>query len=164
MNEDVFAAREGYLVSLTAAVAAGCVPCAGYYIERAREAGVGDGEMREAIATAESVRRLATDDCVRRVRRRMGDQDEEHALFPPAAGDEEVVRRLAAAYAVNSHGLVARLLETARARQLAAAKLLEAGRIARGIRGMAIAIVEQGLEPEDNRGVARDAGPSCVCG
>ncbi len=164
MNDDVFAAREGYLISLAAAVAAGCVPCAGYYVERARAAGVGDDEMRGAVADAESVRRLATDDCVQRVRRRLGDPDDGQAPFPEPAGDDVLLRRLAAAYAVNSHALVARLLDVAGRRALPAARLLEAGHIARGIRGMAIAIVERGLEQDGTRRDQPGAAPPCACG
>ncbi len=159
MNEDVLAPQEGYLVSLAAAVAAGCVPCAGYYVERARAAGVGDAAMREAIAAAESVRRLATEDCVRRVKLRLGDTDIAECELPQPGCDEEFLRFLAAAYAVNSHRLVTRLLERARAGQMPEARLLEAAHIARGIRGMAIAIVERGLPAEN----ADAQGPSCLC-
>ena len=164
MNEDVFPAREGCLISLTASVAAGCVPCAGYYVDRARAAGVSDGEVREAIAAAESVRRLATDDCVRRARRRLGDEaDQQVALHEPES-EEDLLRWLAAAYAVNSHALVARLLDAALARQLPGEKLGEAVHIARGVRGMALAIVERLLAREGAAAVEPDAPPSCVCG
>jgi len=53
--------RDRELVALGAALAAGCAPCLDYHVPRAREAGLSDEEMAEAIALADKIRRVPAD-------------------------------------------------------------------------------------------------------
>ena len=50
--------REQSLVALGAALAANCVPCIEYHIPEAKNAGLSDPEIREAIEIADKVRRV----------------------------------------------------------------------------------------------------------
>ncbi len=165
MNEEPFDRREAHLVSLAASIAAGCVPCAGYYIERARQGGVPDDELRGAIAVAESIRVRAIEDCVTRARRRLGDPVEEPAPMPTPNDDASLFLSVAAAYAVNAYALVTQLFDRARAANVTSARLLEAIQIARGVRNMAIAIVDRRIRREGGPGDGEAEEPaSCVCG
>ena len=165
MSEEIFAPGDACAVSLAASVAAGCLPCAGYYIERAQQAGVGDRELREVIALAESLRTRAAADFALRARRRLGDAVDEPAPAPAPASERELLLSLAAAYAVNSHALTSRMLDEARRVGAGSDKMVETIRIARGVRNMAIAIVDRHLLRE---GVAEDGdiepNASCACG
>ncbi len=50
--------RDRELVALGAALASNCVPCIEYHIPKAREAGVSDSEIAEAIRLSDSVRQV----------------------------------------------------------------------------------------------------------
>lgn len=50
--------RDRELVALGAAVAANCIPCVEYHIPKAREAGVSDAELAEALELADKVRKV----------------------------------------------------------------------------------------------------------
>jgi len=50
--------REQSLVALGAALAANCVPCIEYHIPEAKNAGLTDLEIREAVEIADKVRRV----------------------------------------------------------------------------------------------------------
>ena len=50
--------RERSLVALGAALAANCIPCIEYHIPEAKNAGLGDSEIREAVEIADKVRRV----------------------------------------------------------------------------------------------------------
>jgi len=50
--------RDRELVALGAALAAGCIPCIEYHVPRAREAGLSDPEITEAIDLADKIRRV----------------------------------------------------------------------------------------------------------
>ena len=56
MNELSFRDRE--LVALGAAVAANCVPCVRHHVPKALEAGLTTEELTEAVALADTVRRV----------------------------------------------------------------------------------------------------------
>ncbi len=165
MSEEIFASRDAHVISLAASVAAGCLPCAGYYIERARQAGVADEELRAAIALASSVRTRAADDCATRARRRLGDALDQPAPLPLPLCERDILLSIAAAYVVNSHALVTQLFESARALQVPPDKLFETIQIARGVRNMAVAIVDRRVQLEGGPAGA-DTGQtmSCTCG
>ncbi len=46
------------LVSLGAAIASNCVPCIEYHIPAARQAGLDDAEVREAVELADRIRQV----------------------------------------------------------------------------------------------------------
>jgi AhpD family alkylhydroperoxidase len=50
--------RERELVAIGAAIASNCVPCIEHHIPEARKAGLGDGQIEEAIRVADTVRRV----------------------------------------------------------------------------------------------------------
>jgi 4-carboxymuconolactone decarboxylase len=50
--------RDRELVALGAALAANCIPCIEYHVPEARKAGLSDGEIAEAIALAEKIKRV----------------------------------------------------------------------------------------------------------
>jgi AhpD family alkylhydroperoxidase len=50
--------RERELVALGAAMGSNCVPCIEYHVPKAREAGLGDDQIREAIRLADKVRKV----------------------------------------------------------------------------------------------------------
>ena len=51
-------ARDRELVALGAAMASNCVPCIEYHIPKAREAGLSDSEILEAIRLSDRVRQV----------------------------------------------------------------------------------------------------------
>ena len=53
--------KERELTALGAAIASNCIPCIEYHIPQARNAGLSDGEIREAVELAEKVRRVPAD-------------------------------------------------------------------------------------------------------
>jgi AhpD family alkylhydroperoxidase len=52
-------AKTTELIAIGAAVTANCVPCLRYHLEKAREAGVEDDQVREAVRIGRMVRRGA---------------------------------------------------------------------------------------------------------
>jgi AhpD family alkylhydroperoxidase len=50
--------RERELVALGAAMGSNCVPCIEYHVPKAREAGLADAQIREAIRLADKVRKV----------------------------------------------------------------------------------------------------------
>lgn len=50
--------RERVLVSLGAALASNCVPCLEHHVSQARQAGLTDAQIHEAIELADSVRKV----------------------------------------------------------------------------------------------------------
>lgn len=50
--------RSKSLVSLGAAIASNCIPCIEYHIPGARQAGLTDAQIREAVRIADKVRRI----------------------------------------------------------------------------------------------------------
>ncbi len=173
MATEIFTVADACLISLSASVAAGCVPCAGYYVDRARAAGVSDDEVRAAIETAEGIRQGATQDVMTRVRQRAGIPRDVPAgpgpKLDPAdrrveTTPRELLQVLAGVYAGNSHALLTRLLEVARERQVPPDQVAEAIQIARGVRNMAIAIVDRTAEREAGVAPEREEPPSCTCG
>jgi AhpD family alkylhydroperoxidase len=51
--------RSRELVAIGAAVTANCVPCLRFHLKKAREAGVDDAEIREAVSVGRMVRKGA---------------------------------------------------------------------------------------------------------
>jgi AhpD family alkylhydroperoxidase len=51
-------ARDRELVAIGAAMGSNCVPCIEYHIPKAREAGLGDSEISEAIRLSDRVRQV----------------------------------------------------------------------------------------------------------
>lgn len=56
--------KERELTALGAAIASHCIPCIEYHIPQARNAGLSDAEIREAVELAEKVRRVPADKVV----------------------------------------------------------------------------------------------------
>ena len=50
--------RDRELVALGAALAANCIPCVEFHIPKAREAGISDAELSEALALADKIRQV----------------------------------------------------------------------------------------------------------
>jgi len=50
--------RDKELVAIGAAIASNCVPCIEYHIPKARQAGLSDAEIRQAVNLADAVRRV----------------------------------------------------------------------------------------------------------
>jgi AhpD family alkylhydroperoxidase len=72
-------ARTTELIAIGASVTAHCVPCLRFHVKKAREAGVVDDEIREAVRVGRMVRRGAA---------RSWDGEAE-ALLGPEAREEE---------------------------------------------------------------------------
>ncbi len=143
MSDETLTRDERYLVSLAAAVAAGCVPCAAYYSAKARAAGLAPADLEAAIATAASTRREATDAVERAVSGREALAAGSRPDLP--AGRLSLLESLAAACAVNSEAILDRLLASP-AIEIAADDLRGCAQIARDVRGMAIRIVDDRVE------------------
>lgn len=67
--------REQEFVAIGAAVASNCVPCIEYHIPEARKAGIGDSQIREALALADRVRRVPAREVLARARSLLCSQD-----------------------------------------------------------------------------------------
>ncbi len=55
---DILSSKDAELVAIGAAIASNCVPCIKHHIPAAREAGLSDLAIREAIKLADTVRRV----------------------------------------------------------------------------------------------------------
>ncbi len=55
---NALSSREQELVALGAAIASNCVPCIEYHIPEARNAGLSDAQIKQALKIAEKVRRV----------------------------------------------------------------------------------------------------------
>jgi AhpD family alkylhydroperoxidase len=91
--------REKELVAVGISVAAGCRPCTDYHLKAARKTDASEGEVRDAIASAASIRRNAADSMERYALRTSADAAREGAR----GGFDRVTALLAvgAAYAVS---------------------------------------------------------------
>lgn len=69
------------LVAIGAAITANCQPCLEYHTAKARELGVGDDDMREAVKVGQQVRRGASAKMDRFAAQQVSAQDEP---APPA--------------------------------------------------------------------------------
>jgi 4-carboxymuconolactone decarboxylase len=55
---NALSSRERELVALGAAIASNCVPCIEYHVPEARNAGLSDTQIKEALKIADKVRRV----------------------------------------------------------------------------------------------------------
>jgi len=141
------ALRERLLIGLGVAVAAGCVPCTRYHLQKAVEVGVSDEEARETVALAARMRQQATSDMEWRARRYLGETVEpEPDIESPPARELESLTALGVAYAVNSQALLMRAIKAVRAQGISHERISEAVDIARSVKGMATTVVDRQLE------------------
>ncbi len=142
----VLALRERYLVGLAASVAAGCLPCADYHVQKATRAGITTSELGRTVSLAAAIRHRATEEIVRRDLPRGTPPAADAVAAIEVDGDGSTLLAVTAAYAVNSQPLLSSCLDAAISRGASREQLLEAINIARAVRTMAIAIVDRGLE------------------
>jgi AhpD family alkylhydroperoxidase len=92
--------REKELVAVGISVAAGCRPCTDYHLKAVRKTDASEGEVRDAIESAASIRRNAADAMERYALRTSADASREGAR---GGGFDRVTALLAvgAAYAVS---------------------------------------------------------------
>lgn len=141
------ALRERLLIGLSAAVAAGCVPCTRYHLQKAVEVGVPDEKARETVSLAARMRQQAASDMAWRARRYLGETTEpEPDIDAPPAREMETLIALSAAYAVNSQALLMRAIKAIRAQAISHQRISEAIEIAQAVRGMATTVVDRQLE------------------
>jgi AhpD family alkylhydroperoxidase len=48
--------RDRELVAIGAAIGSNCIPCIAFHVGKARDAGLGDGEIQAAVALSEEIR------------------------------------------------------------------------------------------------------------
>jgi AhpD family alkylhydroperoxidase len=144
------ASAERELIALGISVAAGCKPCTSHHLRAAREAGVTDEEMMEAVAVAVSVRTHATEVMERFFLARLGPrwrskQGRPPRLDPP--GRVGVLVSLGVAHAVNCTSSVRRHRGTAVAAGIPHADIDTVLKLARHIKGRGAYHVEKYAPP-----------------
>src|SRR5690242_15698669 len=104
---------EKELVGIGASVGAGCRPCIEHHVVAAREAGLSEAELAEAVDTAFTVRSQATKLFARRVRELLGSSAP--ALDIPAGDGSWTAELVAlgASVGANSHPLLQSHIERA---------------------------------------------------
>jgi hypothetical protein len=161
MSTTMLTPRDRCLVSLSASVASGCVPCTNYYLAKAQGVGLVDEDAHEALARGIAIRRLATEALARTLGCDSGDAE---SADPPGAphGPLVILQSLGAAYAVNCDVLVARFLNASTQDGIAVDLVHAAIQIARGVRGMAGRVVDARLE---RHGIPPESDPpdACAC-
>lgn len=156
--------KERELVAVGASVAAGCKPCTDYHFKAAREAGLGDDEIRQAIEDAMNVRQNALE-----VMKAYGLQHLGEDIDVPgdSGGESTRIRELvavAAAFAVNCTNNLERHLATARALGIPDDEIDEVTRMARFVKGKAASHVESmvAFEESEDSGTAAPIGCQSV--
>jgi 4-carboxymuconolactone decarboxylase len=76
--------RERELVALGAALASNCVPCIEYHIQEARNTGLSDAEIEEAINFADKIKQVPADK-VRKAASRLLSTPESGPITAPSA-------------------------------------------------------------------------------
>lgn len=71
--------RDKELVALGAAIASNCVPCVEYHIPQARNVGLSDSELSEAVELADEVRRVPADKVLQTARALLEEQNRPRA-------------------------------------------------------------------------------------
>src|SRR6266536_2810675 len=92
--------KENELAAVGISIAAGCKPCTDYHMKAVRQAGTSDGEIRQAIQDAMSLRNVATAIMEKYGLSHLGETGTEQAVVPPRDRVAELVG-LGAAFAVN---------------------------------------------------------------
>lgn len=85
--------RERELVALGAALGSNCVPCIEYHVPEARKAGLGDGEIAEAIELADKVRQVPARKVLAAATQALAGEAASQANPPEAARCGELGRR-----------------------------------------------------------------------
>jgi AhpD family alkylhydroperoxidase len=163
--------KERELVAVSASVAAGCKPCTDYHFKAAREAKLGEDEIRQAINDAMSVRQNALEVMKLYGLHRLGDVVD----APDDNGGESTRTKelvaVAAAFAVNCTTNLERHLGTAKTLGITDDEIGEVTKLARFIKGKAASHVEKMVALEEageqiaNTAPAPEAtaGEGCGC-
>ena len=72
--------RDRELVAIGAVIASNCVPCIEYHVPAARQAGLDDVEIKEAISLADKIKRVPARKVLETGRSLLGQEDEEMAV------------------------------------------------------------------------------------
>ena len=72
--------RDRELVAIGAAIASNCVPCIEYHIPAARNAGLDEVEIREAISLADKVKRVPARKVLETAKSLLGQEDKTAAV------------------------------------------------------------------------------------
>jgi AhpD family alkylhydroperoxidase len=92
--------KEKELATVGISIAAGCKLCTDYHMKAVRQAGASDGEIRQAIQNAVSLRNVATAIMEKYSLTHLGENGAEQAVVPPRDRVAELLG-LGAAFAVN---------------------------------------------------------------
>ena len=135
--------KERELVAVGASLAAGCKPCADYHVKAAREAKLGDAEIRQAMKVALEVRQNALE-----VMKTYGLQHLGEALDTPDDSIGESSRTyelvaVAAAVAANCTTNLERHLSAAKNLGIRGDEIGDVAKLATFIRGKAASHVEK---------------------
>jgi AhpD family alkylhydroperoxidase len=154
-------AKEKELVAVGISVAAGCRPCTSHHLKAVRRTGAGEEEIRDAIASAVSIRRKAGDSIGRYALGRRADGLEGDP------GEGEFVRIAAllavgAAYVVNCTEALDEHLIAAREGGIGEAELRELLELAVAIKGAADQHVRKLARIEDADAESPSHGPSAA--
>lgn len=82
---DQLSPRERELVALGAALVSNCIPCINHHIPAARELGLTDSQIREAIKLADQVRQVPAKNVLEAATQVLDGMSEKPAPLPAAA-------------------------------------------------------------------------------
>jgi 4-carboxymuconolactone decarboxylase len=74
-NMNILSDRDRELVAIGAALASNCVPCIEYHVPAARESGLDDAEIKEALSLADKVRRVPARKVLETAKSLLGQED-----------------------------------------------------------------------------------------
>jgi AhpD family alkylhydroperoxidase len=142
--------KERELAAVGASVAAGCKPCTDYHVKAAREAKLGDDEIRQAINDAMVVRQNALE-----AMKAYGLQHLGEGVDDPGdhGGESTRIKELvavAAAFAVNCTTNLERHLAAARTLGITDDEIGEVTKLATFIKGKAASHVEKMVAVEEH--------------
>jgi AhpD family alkylhydroperoxidase len=144
--------KEKGLAAVGISIAAECKPCTDYHMKAVRQAGASDGEIRQAVQDAVSLRNAATA-VMEKYGLHLGEADTEQAIVPPRDRVAELVE-LGAAFAVNCVSSLENYIKSAKATGVTDEEILEIAKLATFIKGRAASHVDRQITALE-QGIAR---------
>jgi len=142
--------KENELAAVGISIAAGCKPCTDYHMKAVRQAGASDGEIRQAVQDAVSLRNAATGVMEKYGLSHLGEADTEQAFVPPRDRVAELVE-LGAAFAVNCVSSLENCIKSAKATGGTDEDILEISKLATFIKGRAASHVDRQITALEQR-------------
>jgi len=135
--------KEKEMVAVGVSVAAGCMPCTDYHVKAARECGLTDDEIRQAITDAMCVRESALNVMKAHGLQHLGDEANDTGCGCESTNKMKEMISVGAAHAVNCTTNLKQHLHAANAHGVTDTQLKEVVKLARFIKNKAASHVDK---------------------